>query len=125
MRTLIIGLLATVITLGAISSSFSDSENKSSCKRCRVASSIIVVICEEPVRNAILKLNCTGGGLFSLWMQKCYEWKGHLETGENPIQLTRFTTQEGKKFNPVEYEVRTLMVMNERFGQFSFFDFTK
>jgi len=101
----------------------SAADHQSSCKRCRVGSSVVIIICEAPVPNATIKLNCSGGGLFSVG--KCYEWRGDLKNGENPIPLTRFTTEEGKKFNPIEYEVRTLRVMNPRLTDYSFFDFTK
>lgn len=124
MKTLLSCLLVSTFMLSGIFSVFAEStETKSTCKRCRLGSTAIVVICDGPVKDAKLRLNCKSTGWISM---SCYDWRGDLETGENLIPLARFTTEEGKKFNPNEYAVRTLIVTRNRdTSEWSQFDWTK
>jgi hypothetical protein len=123
MRIFMAGLLTTAIILSGISSVFAESKETSTCKRCKLGNSVIVIVCDGPVKDARLRLNCKSTGWIS---QSCYDWRGDLQTGENPIPLNRFTTEEGKKFNPIEYAVRTLSVSrNLDTSEWSYFDFTK
>ena len=117
-------ILVSIIVLACLHSSSVIASEKSTCKRCGVGDYGVNVICEGPLKDAKVSINCTGGGLFS--SQRCYEWRGNLSAGDNRIPLNRFTTEEGKRFNPAEFSVRTLKVSSgSDFNEFSYFDFTK
>ena len=114
----------TIIGLSLVFTGSALAAEKATCKRCGVGDYGVTVICDGAVKDARVSINCTGGGLFS--SQKCYEWRGELSTGDNRIPLNRFTTEEGKRFNPSEFAVRTLRVSSgSDFNEFSYFDFTK
>jgi hypothetical protein len=120
-----VSLLTSAIIVSAFSATFAEDKKKeTACKRCGLRGTTIVVKCEKPLKNAKVLLNCKSTGWFS---SSCYEWRGDLEEGDNPILLTRFTTEEGKKFNPIDYAVRTLLFMPHYSSQYeaSSFDFTK
>ena len=124
MKTRSTWMLVSIIVLGCLLCSGVFAAEKSTCKRCGVGDYHVNVICEGTVKDARVLINCTGGGLFS--SQKCYEWRGNLSAGDNRIPLNRFTTEDGKRFNPTEFSVRTLRVRSSSdFDESSYFDFTK
>ena len=116
-------IAAVVVIIMLCLSSIAFAEQKSSCGRCRVGSTTITIICENPLKNAELNLNCKSTGWLS---RECYKWRGDLKAGENTIYLSKFITEDGKKFNPNEYDPTNLSV--SRYldtSDFSYFDFTK
>ena len=110
MKPSLISVLVAVIMLSGISSVFAQN-----CGSCKLGSRDIIITCESAVKDSTVGINCTTSGILAT--RKCYEWKGDLKAGENSIQLTRFTTAEGKRFNPVEYAVNTISLFTEPFAK--------
>lgn len=105
MKALLSCVFVAVIMLSGFSNVFAEEKKKSSCNECGRTRSTIVLTCDKSVKNAKLRLNCVSTGWLS---QKCYDWIGDLEAGDNRIPLSRFTADDGRRFNPDEYEVLTL-----------------
>lgn len=100
MKSLLSSVLVTVVMLSGFCNALA--QKKSSCDECSRTRSSIVLECNQSVRNAELKLNCTTGGSLS---SKCYTWRGDLKVGENEIPLSRFIADDARRFNPNEYDV--------------------
>lgn len=117
-----VSLLTSAIMVSAFSATFAeDKQKEAACKRCRLRGGVAIVVeCDKPLKNATLYLNCKSTGWFS---SSCYEWRGDLEVGDNTIPLTRFTKEEGKKINPIDYAVKTLFVSPHYTSEYDFSSF--
>jgi len=121
MRTLLGGVLVAIMMLSGICSVVAE---KNTCKRCGTGSTAIVIVCDGPVKDAIVKINSINRTDASP-SKTYYEWRGDLETGDNTIPFKLFTSEEGRRFNPNEFAVNNIMLTNKAKDDFTFFNLTK